>query len=171
MRHGTCFRRRLSTRHAGAAPHSAVAELGVVRRRYTLSLMNVPTDSSSPRLARHETIAIAITSTVAAVALGYGLFVGHPPAAFVLVFGLLGATFMALLLWGIVRNRYFLALFIAMFIYQMSCSFVPRIFYGRSHEVSWSVFSAQLGAFVLGVMPLFPAALRARRAAQQTKPK
>ena len=32
MRHGTCFRRRLSTGHAGAAPHSAVAELGVVRR-------------------------------------------------------------------------------------------------------------------------------------------
>ena len=32
MRHGTCFRRRLATRHAGAAPHSAVAEVGVVRR-------------------------------------------------------------------------------------------------------------------------------------------
>ena len=32
MRHGTCFRRRLSAHHAGAAPHSAVAELGVVRR-------------------------------------------------------------------------------------------------------------------------------------------
>jgi hypothetical protein len=30
VRHGTCFHRRLSTRHAGAAPHSAVAELGVV---------------------------------------------------------------------------------------------------------------------------------------------
>ena len=30
--HGTCFHRRLSARHAGAAPHSAVAELGVVRR-------------------------------------------------------------------------------------------------------------------------------------------
>ena len=35
MRHGTCFRRRLSARHAGAAPHSAVAELGVVRRLRT----------------------------------------------------------------------------------------------------------------------------------------
>ncbi len=34
MRHGTCFRRRLSAHHAGAAPHSAVAELGVVRRCY-----------------------------------------------------------------------------------------------------------------------------------------
>ena len=33
VRHGTCFRRRLSAHHAGAAPHSAVAELGVVRRR------------------------------------------------------------------------------------------------------------------------------------------
>ena len=33
-RHGTCFRRRLSTRHARAAPASAVAELGVVRRGY-----------------------------------------------------------------------------------------------------------------------------------------
>jgi len=32
VRHGTCFRRRLSTHHAGAAPHSAVAELEVVRR-------------------------------------------------------------------------------------------------------------------------------------------
>jgi len=32
VRHGTCFRRRLSTHHAGAAPHSAVAELGVVSR-------------------------------------------------------------------------------------------------------------------------------------------
>ena len=30
MRHGTCFRRHLSAHHAGAAPHSAVAELGVV---------------------------------------------------------------------------------------------------------------------------------------------
>ena len=35
MRHGTCFRRRLSARHAGAAPHSAVAELEVVRRLRT----------------------------------------------------------------------------------------------------------------------------------------
>jgi len=35
VRHGTCFRRRLSTCHAGAAPHSAVAELEVVRRCYT----------------------------------------------------------------------------------------------------------------------------------------
>ena len=32
MRHGTCFRHRLSAHRAGAAPHSAVAELGVVRR-------------------------------------------------------------------------------------------------------------------------------------------
>ena len=39
MRHGTCFHRRLSTHHAGAAPHSAVAELGVVRRRYPHSQM------------------------------------------------------------------------------------------------------------------------------------
>ena len=38
MRHGTCFRRRLATRHAGAAPHSAVAELEVVRRRYALPM-------------------------------------------------------------------------------------------------------------------------------------
>ena len=38
MRHGTCFRRRLSARHAGAAPHSAVAELGVVRRHYVFSV-------------------------------------------------------------------------------------------------------------------------------------
>ena len=37
MRHGTCFRRRLSAHHAGAAPHSAVAELGVVRRCYALT--------------------------------------------------------------------------------------------------------------------------------------
>ena len=36
-RHGTCFRRRLSAHHAGAAPHSAVAELGVVRRLAALS--------------------------------------------------------------------------------------------------------------------------------------
>jgi hypothetical protein len=28
--HGTCFRRRLAAHRAGAAPHSAVAELGVV---------------------------------------------------------------------------------------------------------------------------------------------
>lgn len=34
MRHGTCFRQRLSTRHAGAAPHSAIAELAVIRRHY-----------------------------------------------------------------------------------------------------------------------------------------
>ena len=32
MRHGTCFRRRLSTHHAPTAPPSAVAELEVVRR-------------------------------------------------------------------------------------------------------------------------------------------
>ena len=35
MRHGTCFHRRLSAHHAGAAPPSAVAELGVVRRSFT----------------------------------------------------------------------------------------------------------------------------------------
>ena len=33
VRHGTCFHRRHSAHRAGAAPHSAVAELGVVRRR------------------------------------------------------------------------------------------------------------------------------------------
>ena len=32
VRHGTCFHRRFSAHHAGAAPHSAVAELGAVRR-------------------------------------------------------------------------------------------------------------------------------------------
>ena len=32
-RHGTCFRRRLSAHRAGAAPHSAVAELGVAASR------------------------------------------------------------------------------------------------------------------------------------------
>jgi hypothetical protein len=35
VRHGICFHRRLSTHHADAAPHSAVAELGVVRRLRT----------------------------------------------------------------------------------------------------------------------------------------
>ena len=29
VRHGTCFHHRLAARHAGAAPHSAFAELGV----------------------------------------------------------------------------------------------------------------------------------------------
>ena len=43
MRHGTCFRRRLSARHAGAAPHSAVAELEVVRR-----LRTSPVNESDP---------------------------------------------------------------------------------------------------------------------------
>ncbi len=43
MRHGTCFHHRLSAHHAGAAPHSAVAELGVVRRRYG-STMNFAFD-------------------------------------------------------------------------------------------------------------------------------
>ena len=72
MRHGTCFRRRLSTRHAGAAPHSAVAELGVVRRRYpfvimnlisfTLALMSVlafagPPDAVNARFAEERAIA------------------------------------------------------------------------------------------------------------------
>ena len=32
VRHGTCFHRRLSAHHAGAAPATPVAELGVVRR-------------------------------------------------------------------------------------------------------------------------------------------
>ena len=44
--HGPCFRRRLSTRHARAAP--AVAELGVVRRLATLSPNELP---YCPRLA------------------------------------------------------------------------------------------------------------------------
>ena len=49
MRHGTCFRRRLSAHHAGAAPHSAVAELGVVRR----SLPAVP--RIAPAMTNSET--------------------------------------------------------------------------------------------------------------------
>lgn len=36
MRHGTSFHHRLSTHHASAPPHSAVADLEVVRRPYTL---------------------------------------------------------------------------------------------------------------------------------------
>ena len=107
--------------------------------------MNVPTDSSSPRLGRYETAAVVITSAVAAIALGYGLFVGHPPVAFVLICGLLGATFMALLLWGIRRNRYLFALCIALCVYWLSYGLVPRIFFGRAHEVSWPVFSANSG--------------------------
>jgi hypothetical protein len=39
VRHGTCFRRRLSARHAGAAPHSAVAELGVAATSHISSPM------------------------------------------------------------------------------------------------------------------------------------
>jgi hypothetical protein len=43
VRHGTCFRRPLPAHHAGAAPHSAVAELAVVRRLSTLvPKMNPP---------------------------------------------------------------------------------------------------------------------------------
>ena len=43
MRHGTCFRRRFAAHHAGAAPHSAVAELGVVRplRNHTNSMKHL----------------------------------------------------------------------------------------------------------------------------------
>ncbi|MCX6980363.1 MAG: hypothetical protein NTV08_06375 [Verrucomicrobia bacterium] len=41
VRHGTCFRRRLSAHRAGAAPHSAVAELGVVRR-FTAMTRTIP---------------------------------------------------------------------------------------------------------------------------------
>ena len=56
MRHGTCFRRRLSAHHAGAAPHSAVAELGVVRRRYARpeqrKSMTTPTGHLDPILGR-----------------------------------------------------------------------------------------------------------------------
>ena len=52
MRHGTCFHRRLSARHAGAAPHSAVAELGVVRRRYP-SPMNESLPKS-PAVQKHK---------------------------------------------------------------------------------------------------------------------
>ena len=47
MRHGTCFHHRLSAHHAGAAPHSAVAELGVVRRRYTLTVNHISRIASS----------------------------------------------------------------------------------------------------------------------------
>ena len=55
MRHGTCFRRRLSARHAGAAPHSAVAELGVVRRRYAHpeneAIMSIADSAARPQFA------------------------------------------------------------------------------------------------------------------------
>ena len=55
MRHGTCFRRRLSTHHAGAAPHSAVAELGVVRRLRASSVITNKKSpmSSHPKISRH----------------------------------------------------------------------------------------------------------------------
>jgi len=41
VRHGTRFRRRLSTRYAGAAPHPALAEQGGVRRS-AMRLIEVP---------------------------------------------------------------------------------------------------------------------------------
>ncbi len=60
MRHGTCFRRRLAARHAGAAPHSAVAELGVVRLCYACPVNESPSIQYSdldpilrPWAARH----------------------------------------------------------------------------------------------------------------------
>jgi len=43
VRHGTCFRSRLSAHHAGAAPHSAIAELGGVRR------VTASTDNQQPQ--------------------------------------------------------------------------------------------------------------------------
>ena len=49
MRNGTCFRRRLSNHYTGAAPPSAVAELGVVRR----SLHAVP--RMTPAMAHSKT--------------------------------------------------------------------------------------------------------------------
>ena len=62
MRHGTCFRRRLSAHHAGAAPHSAVAELGVVRR-YSALPMNgrcyPVTPSISPLAMRSEFLSVS----------------------------------------------------------------------------------------------------------------
>ena len=58
MRHGTCFRRRLSAHHAGAAPHSAVAELGVVRRR-SRTLKMEATDSPIHKLYSPGQIALA----------------------------------------------------------------------------------------------------------------
>ena len=55
MRHGTCFHRRLSAHHAGAAPHSAVAELGVVRRYSarlprTRARKDIPSSMTSSKL-------------------------------------------------------------------------------------------------------------------------
>ena len=47
MRHGTCFHHRLSAHPAGAAPHSAVAELGVVRRFLAHTLMAPPKKDTS----------------------------------------------------------------------------------------------------------------------------
>ena len=56
MRHGTCFRRRLSAHRAGAAPHSAVAELGVVRRIVPSpdnnQVMSLPMFAAHPEFAR-----------------------------------------------------------------------------------------------------------------------
>ena len=48
MRHGTCFHRRLSAHHAGAAPHSAVAEFGVVRRLATSPMNDIVSKLKTP---------------------------------------------------------------------------------------------------------------------------
>ena len=61
MRHGTCFRRRLSTLRAGAAPHSAVAELEVVSRCSPLSFhANTP-------MKYHATVFLLLAITASAL--------------------------------------------------------------------------------------------------------
>src|SRR5438093_12773910 len=61
VRHGTCFRRHLAACHAGAAPHSAVAELGVVRR-----LRLFPMKPASQRMIVERGGTFARTSRVSA---------------------------------------------------------------------------------------------------------
>ena len=61
-RHGTCFHHHLSTHHAGAAPHSAVAELGVVRR-IAMSVLESPLPKP-PEYLEHDSISLRFSKVI-----------------------------------------------------------------------------------------------------------
>ena len=70
MRHGTSFRRRLSARHAGAAPHSAVAELGVVRRCY-----------AQTQTTNMKSLRVLITTSIAGIIVSAGFTSCNKPSS------------------------------------------------------------------------------------------
>ena len=116
--------------------------------------------------ARTKRIFFVVTATIAGLLLAYGTIGVRPPILFLLFSALSGFLFISIHTWGKRRNCYGLAFFIAwpfLFIMRLLSS---EFFFGGKPDPFWTISTAQMGAYLLGMLTALPSLTRANKAAR-----